>query len=72
MRRRSPIWTHHGYDGELVFEADGFSLWKVGRLYYFVRGYACADMIGEFRSDDEAEAAWNELVELWNKACGRG
>ena len=39
MRRRSPIWTHHGYDGELVFEADGFSLWKVGRLYYLTGGY---------------------------------
>lgn len=72
MRRRSPIWTHHGYDGELVCEADGFSLWKIGRLYYHVRGYGDVSMFGEYRNDDEAEAAWNQLVEACNKAWGRG
>lgn len=72
MRRRSPIWTHHGYDGELVREVEGFSLWKIGRLYYHCRGVADVSLFGEYRNDAEAVGKWDQLVDACNRAWGRG
>ena len=64
------IWTRDGYKGELVLSEGGFSLWKVGKLYYHVRGVSDESFFGGFEDDASAIEAWSRLVSACKAAWG--